>query len=164
ATCSRSAPARALRWRVSSMLASLNAQQLELAMQVRALDAQHLGGPRDVPVVLAQALEDERPLDRLTKGLERQLRLLPQQPTEALVGERQLAVGLLGRAAAGSQLGRHVVELEVAVRQHHHPLDHVAKLADVARPVVARERGQSLGADLLAGQTILFAGLRDEVA
>src|SRR5690606_33703435 len=79
----------------SSLLASLDPQELELAMQVRALDAQHLGGPRDVPVVLAQALEDERPLDRLTKGLERELGLLPQQPTEALVVERQLAVGLL---------------------------------------------------------------------
>jgi hypothetical protein len=50
------------------LAAAGDAQQLHLLVQVRALDVERLGGLRHVPAVLAEALQDERALDRVAEA------------------------------------------------------------------------------------------------
>src|SRR5215470_10868728 len=53
----------------------------------------------------------------------------------------------------------------VARAEEHRPLDHVAQLADVARPWVLLQQGQHFGRKLrLGGSSEPLAGLRDEVS
>src|SRR3954452_21173332 len=108
----------------------------ELLVEIAARRADHFGGLRDVPAVLAQLADQEHPLGVLLE--------LPQRARPG-----GLAVARLLRrgrpAARGRPCGRRSHGLRQIrdldrIRTGHddHPLDRVPQLADVAAPAVAR--------------------------
>ena len=109
-----------------------DAERPHLPVQVAALDAEHLGRPRHVALLLG-----ERPQDQI--ALEPIARFVQRQPLGRRRRRRPAA-----RAALGSRKPRSAGGDRVARHHDHQPLDHVAQLAHVARPgVVLQDRDRA---------------------
>src|ERR1019366_7246672 len=103
-------------------------QRLHLAVQVRALQAQHVGGAGDVALGLVELLEDVVALGRLADLM---------QAAEALDGAVE-------DGAAGA-VQRDVARVDARLRIHDHDTLHqVAQLADVAGPRELLQRAHRL--------------------
>ena len=113
-----------------------DAERPHLAIQVAALDAEHLGGPRHVALLLGERAQNQIALELVARFVER---LAPRR----LLGRLRPADGILleeRQVDAGDRIARH---------HDHQPLDDVAQLADVARPRVALEHGDRAGIERL---------------
>ncbi len=113
---------------------------LELPPEVDPPDAERLGGPGDVPVVGPELAENVRALEGvpgLPEALEARRRPAPGRPPAS-------------GAAAGDPRARWV-----AGRHDDEPLDHVAELAHVARPVVRHEGAHGLAGERLGALPVL---------
>src|SRR5947208_2374867 len=92
---------------------------MELAIEVRALDAEGVGRSADVAGEVAQTSEDELLFERVASLL------------ECRVGR-----DLSRRSSACSELD--IFRLDrIAAQENRQPLDHIAELANVSRPVVS---------------------------
>src|SRR6202795_1159296 len=130
-------------------LGRADAVDLELAVEVAALDAELLGRAGHVPLVRAQLAQDVGALEGVAGVLELPVAL-------------QVVAGL--RVFAGAERWRQVLWTDdVAGGHDDQPLDHVAELAHVARPVVGEEVGERLGGDGLRAPPVLGREERDEV-
>ncbi len=104
-----------------------DAERPHLAIQVAALDAQHLRGARHVAVLLRQGAKNVVALEPIAG--------LVQWQHGLDVGRRRLA-GVGWIASQKRQIGR----ADPIARHHdHQPLDEIAQFAHVARPRVALE-------------------------
>ena len=136
-------------------LALADAERLELAVQRRALHADEFGGARDVA---AEAVD----LREQIFALEHFARLAQRQPHELLaavaVRHRRHHRADVLRQHAGADRG-----VGVAAGEDHQPLDVVAQLADVARPVVRLQHRHGVVADLALRQAGRLRNLLHEI-
>ena len=118
--------------------AAMQPERLQLAVQRRALHADEGRGARDVAAEARDLGQQIFALEDLARIAQRQLHdlaaLLPAQHRRRILAD---------------VVGQHVGADRPAARrrQDQQPLDDVAQLADVARPVVALQRGQRVLAD-----------------
>ena len=116
----------------------MQAERLQLAMQRRALHADEGRGARDVAAEARHLGQQILALEDLARVAQRQLHdlaaLLPAQHRRRVLAD---------------VVGQHVGADRPAARrrQDQQPLDDIAQLADVARPVVALQGGQRVLAD-----------------
>src|ERR1044072_9473054 len=115
-------------------------QQLELAVQRRALHPDEARGARDVAREAADLDAEIFALEGLAGFLERG------------AYDRVGADAVAHLAGLAEDLGGQQVEVDppdpVAGGKNHGALDDVAKLADIARPFIALERDHRVGGDL----------------
>src|SRR3989442_1370976 len=110
------------------------------------LAPQPIRGPRHVPVVDPELGNDEGALEVVPGVLERPVARLARR----------------GRRLLGTQGRRQVVGRDDVARGHDdEPLDHVAQLTDVARPVVGEEIAHRLARQRLGVLAVLGAELAD---
>ena len=115
---------------------------LELAVEVAALDAELLGGAGDMCRSWARSSARMKARSKASRASLR----------------RPLALDLVGagRRSSRAERGREVLGADdVAGAHDDEPLDHVAQLAHVARPVVGEEVGERLHRDRLEPLAVL---------
>ncbi|MPL79207.1 hypothetical protein SDC9_25082 [bioreactor metagenome] len=119
-----------------------DAQRLQLAVQRRAFHADEGRGARDIAAEAVDLGEQVFALEEFARLAQRQRgqRAAEHDPP------------LLGRAALARQLAR--LDRAGALAKDQHPLDDVAQLADVARPVHRLQRRPRLFRDLARGQAL----------
>src|SRR5688572_12691112 len=144
---------------ISSLaLSAVDAEGAQLLVQVRALDAERLGGARDVPVELGEPDADELGLHLLAELAQ----ALAGVATEV---DRGLRAGAGARQAAGAraaEVRRQILLADHLVGHDDEPLDDVAQLAHVAGPLVLLEPVEHRLVDGLVAEAVLVAALAHE--
>ena len=120
-----------------------DAQRPQLAVQRRALHADELGRARDVAAEAVDLRQQVLALEDLARLAQRQRH---QVLGAAVDGQRHVGADLLGQHVGGDD------GVGIAAGEDHQPLDVVAQLAHVARPVVRLQHGDGVLADLRGGK------------
>src|SRR3569623_1103245 len=138
---------------------SMNAEGTQLLVQVRSLDAERLRRSRDVPVELREPDADELALDLLAELAQRFSRVAPEV-------DRRDRPGVAGLLRAGgprpAEVRRQILLADHLVAHDHEPLDDIAQLAHVARPLVLLEPLEHGIIDRLVTEAVLVAALAHE--
>lgn len=128
----------------------LNAQALHLVVQRPNRDLEQLRGAGLAPARLSQSGQDQ-----LALGVAQGLTQRAGRVRGCELGLPRLRADALGE----------IVQRDDAARAHHQgALDHVSKLADVARPAVGHQRSQGLCGEVLVRKAVVLDRLFDEVA